>query len=94
MLTPSQVFISASPTVTKIVDVPPGPCTVLLSAIASGAAVSVGTSLTGTTSTNGALVNAGQTLSIPVPPGCAKTTLYGVGVGGTAIIGVMISAPN
>ncbi len=94
MLKPYQVFLAASPTVTKIVDVPAGPCTVILSALGSGAAVSVGTSSTGTTSTNGAIVNAGQTLPIPVMPGSGPVTLYGTGIGGTAIIGIMISTSN
>lgn len=94
MLRPYQVFLAASPTVTKIVDVPAGPCTVILSAIASGAAVSVGTSSAGTTATNGMLVNAGQTVSIPVMSGSGPVSLYGTGIGGTAIVGTMISTPQ
>lgn len=94
MMHPFQVFLAASPTITKIVDVPPGPCTVILSALLSGAAVSVGTSLAGTTSTNGMIVNAGQSITIPVPPGSGAVTLYGTGIGGTAIIGSLVSVPN
>ena len=94
MIHPFQVFLSASPTVTKIVDVPPGPCTLVLSALGSGAAVSVGTSSAGTTSTNGLIVNAGQSITVPIPPGSGPVTLYGTGIGGTAIISSLISVPN
>jgi hypothetical protein len=92
MISMYQEFVAASPTVTPLVTVPPGPCTVVLSAIGSGAAVSVGISSTGTTSTNGMIVNAGQSITLHIPPDSAGFNLYGVGIGGTAIMGSVITS--
>lgn len=94
MIRTEQVFISASPTTSKLIDVPPGPATVILSAIGSGAAVSFGPDATTLTGTTGAIVNAGQSVTIPIPAGAKSQTLYGTGIGGTAIIGAVVSSPN
>lgn len=89
-----QVFLSASPTTSKIIDVPAGPVQLVLSALQSGAAVSYGPNDTSLTSTTGAIVNAGQSVTINVPLGAKAQTLYGTGIGGTAIITATTSAPN
>lgn len=89
-----QVFLSASPTASKIVDLPAGPAQVILSALQSGAAVAYGPGLASLTGTTGAIVNAGQSVHIDVPPGAGPQTLYGTGIGGTAIITSTISTPN
>jgi hypothetical protein len=91
MLHLDQTFIAASPAITKFVDVPPGPCSVVISVLQSGAAVSVGSSSTATTSTNGFVANAGQSVTINQPVGASGVTLYGVGIGGTAIISTAIA---
>lgn len=94
MITTSQVFVPASTSTVKLVDVPPGPCTVVISAIQSGAAISFGTASANLTATTGALVNAGQSVTLQIPAGSKAQTLYGSGVGGTAIAGIAITAPN
>lgn len=91
MMTMSQTFLAAAPAVTKITDLPPGPCTVVISAIGTGASVSVGTG-TSLTSTNGMIVNAGQSITIPLMMSTGVSSLYGTGIGGTAIVGVTISS--
>ena len=91
MLSLSQTSVAASPTITPFATVPPGPCSVVISVLQSGAAVSVGTSATATTSTNGFVVNAGQSVTINQPVGASAANLYGVGIGGTATISTAIA---
>lgn len=95
MIRVEQVFVTASPAAVKLVDLPAGPAQVVLSAIASGAAVSYGPgTLANLTSTNGGLLNAGQSVTINIPPGAGPQVLNAVGIGGTAIVGTTISTPN
>jgi len=79
---------------TKIIDVPAGPVQVILNAYTSGAAVSYGPNQASLATGNGAIVNAGQSITINVPLGAVAQTLYGTGIGGTAIISATTSAPN
>lgn len=89
-----QTFLSASPTATQIAVVPPGPCQVVISVLSTGASVSWGPNSATLTGTTGAIISAGQSVTINVPIGSLGQTLYGTGIGGTAIVGVSIASPN
>lgn len=88
-----QTFLSASPTTAPIAVLPPGPCQINISVLSTGASVSWGPTST-VTGTTGAIISAGQSITMDVPVGSASETLYATGIGGTAIVGVAISSPN
>lgn len=89
-----QTFLSASPTTAQIAVLPPGPCQVSITALSTGASVSWGPNAATLTATTGAILSAGQGVTIDVPAGSISQTLFGTGIGGTAIVGVSISSPN
>lgn len=88
-----QTFLSASPTTAPIATLPPGPAQVNISVLSTGASIAWGptSNVIGTT---GAIISAGQSITMDIPPGSASETLYATGIGGTAIVGVAISSPN
>ncbi len=89
-----QVFLSASPTTSKLIDVPAGPVQVILAVLSTGASIAYGPNQASLTSTTGSIISAGQSVTIDVPLGAGPQTLYATGIGGTAIASATTSAPN
>lgn len=91
MITPSQVSVGTS--IVKLVDVPSGPCSVVLTNSGT-AAVAVGTSSTNTTATNGGVIPVNGTVTLNGYPGSKGITLYGIAAGGTNPVGIFISTAS
>lgn len=88
MIVTSQASVGVS--AVKLVDVPPGPCTVTLSNTGT-VAVSVGTANT-VTATNGFAIPPNGVVNIPGNPGSAPVSLWGIAASGTNAVGVLVSS--
>lgn len=90
MIVPIQASVPA--TAVKLCDVPPGTGSVTITVAAANTVfVYVGTSSSVTTS-NGAAIVGGATVTIPCYPGSQGTTLYAIGsVAGPTPVGVFLS---
>lgn len=89
MLNTYQVSVGAS--AVKLIDVPPGPVTVVLTNTGT-AAVAIGTTANVTATTGGLIpaTNGVVTLANPTGTSAKGYTLYGIAAGGTNAVGIFL----